>query len=280
MLSPGFFLTALAVLLATLAAWRQWDRRREEAVWRRLIALHAGTRQVFQAAMVDGLPEPAQRYFHYTIKVGTPLAPVVDVDMAGDIGLGTQEAPKYRPLQARQILASPHGFLWSMTSGAISGSDGALPGKSWTRFWLWNLIPVARATGPDHLRSSFGRLVADAVLWAPASLLPGNGVSWEALGEDCARVTVRHGLLEQAVDVHVNAEGAPVRVLFQRWSDANPQRHYQLQPFGGELSEFREFAGYRLPTCVIAGNHYGTAAYFPFFKVRVSAIRFPDAPPT
>jgi hypothetical protein len=229
--------------------------------------------------MVEALPEPARRYFHYTIKAGTPLARAVEVDMAGEIGLGTQEAPNYRPMQARQLLSSPYGFLWSLKSGAISGSDGALPEESWTRFWLLNLIPVARAKGPDHHRSSFGRLVADCALWAPASLLPGEDVSWEALGEHSARVTLRRGMLEQAVDVHVNAEGAPVRVVFQRWSDANPQRHYQLQPFGGDLSEFREFAGYRLPTRVVAGNHYGTPAYFPFFKVEVSAIRFADTKP-
>jgi hypothetical protein len=273
MLWLGFFLTVLAALVALLAGWRQWDRQREQAGWQRLIALQAGSRQTFRPAMVDSLPEPAQRYFHYTIKAGTPLARVVEVHMAGEIGLGTREAPKYRPLRARQILSPPHGFLWSIRSGAISGSDGALPEGSWTRFWLWNLIPVARATGPDHYRSSFGRLVADSALWAPASLLPGEGVAWEALGENCARVTLRHGTLEQAVDVHVNAEGAPVRVVLQRWSDANPQRLYRLQPFGGDLSEFREFAGYRLPTRVVAGNHYGTAAYFPFFKVNVSAVR-------
>lgn len=31
-------------------------------------------------------------------------------------------------------------------------------------------------------------------------------------------------------------------------------RVYQLQPFGGYLSEFREFGGYRLPTRIEAGN--------------------------
>ncbi len=51
-----------------------------------------------------------------------------------------------------------------------------------------------------------------------------------------------------------------MEVVFQRWSNANPQGAYRLQPFGGHLSKFQEFETYRLPTHVEAGNHFGTAA--------------------
>ncbi|MDP1555016.1 MAG: hypothetical protein Q8L84_06115 [Hyphomonas sp.] len=49
----------------------------------------------------------------------------------------------------------------------------------------------------------------------------------------------------------------------------------RFKPFGGFLSEFREFDGYTLPTRVEGGNHFGTPDFFPFFKARVTAIRFP-----
>ncbi|HBX74101.1 DUF6544 family protein [Haliea sp.] len=86
---------------------------------------------------------------------------------------------------------------------------------------------------------------------------------------------LKAGPQRQSVEIHVDAQGAPERVIFQRWSNANRDQVYRLQPFGGELSGFQQFDGYRLPTRVIAGNHYDTPDYFPFFKVTVTDVRFP-----
>ena len=148
---------------------------------------------IFVAGMVADLPEPARRYFAYAIQPGTPLRPVVEIQMTGQFSLGTKDDPRYRPMEARQILATPEGFVWEMrTRGGmpLSGSDSG----RWTRFRIFALIPVARVGGdPDHARSAFGRYVAEAVIWAPAALMPGPGVTWEAVDDDTARVTVRHG---------------------------------------------------------------------------------------
>jgi hypothetical protein len=74
-------------------------------------------------------------------------------------------------------------------------------------------------------------------------------------------------------------DGQPLFVAFQRWSDANSEGVHRLQPFGGYLSEFRDFGGFRLPTHVEAGNHFGTEDYFPFFIADVSEITFPQPNP-
>ncbi len=203
--------------------------------------------------------------------------------MTGRFSLGSKEAPNYMAMRAHQLLAAPAGFVWSMSARGglmrVSGSDAAANGGSWTRFWLMGLIPVARIGGTvDHRRSAFGRYVAEATFWTPAALLPGPGVVWEEVDETTARVTVTHDELQQSVDVTVDAEGRPVRVVFQRWSDANPDKTYRLQPFGGFLSEFRDFDGFRLPTHVEAGNHFGEDAFFPFFIADVSEITFPSPP--
>jgi hypothetical protein len=99
-------------------------------------------------------------------------------------------------------------------------------------------------------------------------------VSWEFVSADVARATVTHNDMVQTVDVTVDDDGRPTRVVIPRWTDANPEKTYQLQPFGGFLSEFQEFAGYQLPTRVEGGNFIGTEAYFPFYKARVESLRF------
>ena len=103
-------------------------------------------------------------------------------------------------------------------------------------------------------------------------------MTWEGLGPDTARVTVTRGALSRAVDVEVAPDGRPITVHFQRWSDANPERRYRLQPFGGVLSDFREVAGFRIPFTVEAGSMFGTEAYFPFFRARIAEVRFPPPP--
>ncbi|SNT12490.1 DUF6544 family protein [Antarctobacter heliothermus] len=265
-------LVALAILLLI-------DRRADHAEWNRLAALQPEVPARFAPEMVADLPEPARRYFTYMIQPGTPLLPVAEIDMTGKFSLGPKEDPRYQPMEARQILAVPEGFVWAMrTRGGmpLSGSDSG----QWTRFRVFGLIPVARqGRDPDHTRSAFGRYVGEAVIWAPAALLPGPGISWEAVDDDTARVTVRHGDLSQAVEVTVDGDGRPVTAVFQRWSNANPEREHRLQPFGAVMSDFREIGGYRLPFRVEAGNMYGTDEYFPFYLAEVIDIRFPEGEP-
>ena len=271
-LALALVLVALVLLILLIL-----DRRADRLTWARLASLQPEHPVRFDPTMVADLPEPARRFFAFAIKPGTPLLTVAEIDMTGRFSLGSKDKPAYQPMRAHQILAAPEGFVWAMrTTGGlpVSGSDSA----SWTRFRIFGLIPVARLGGTeDHTRSAFGRYVAEAVFWTPAALLPGPAVSWEAVSDDTARVRLQHRGLEQAVDVTVDAQGRPETFSFQRWSDANPDRVYRLQSFGGQVGDFREVDGYRLPFQVEAGNHYGTDDYFPFFIADIRLIRFPQS---
>ncbi len=268
----------LAAALAALALWRAADRRADARTWAMLAALPQPPGR-FDPDMVADLPDPARRYFLYTIAPGTPLRTTAVIEMGGEIGMGDKTAPGYRPMRARQIL-SPAGFVWALEAGIIGGSDGMMPATSWTRFRLAGLLPVVRVGGnPDHFRSAFGRVVAEGTFWTPAALLPGPGIAWETVDADTARVTVTAHGLSQPVEITVAPDGRPLRVVLPRWSNANPEKEWRLQPFGGDLAEFREFEGYRLPTTVDGGNLIGTEDYFPFFRARVSRIRFANLAP-
>jgi hypothetical protein len=267
-----------SILLAALGlrARRMMDHRADRAAMHRLAAAQPAPSACFDPAMVADLPEPARRYFLYTIQPGTPLCTVATITMTGRFGMGTRANANYLEMTATQTLAMPHGFVWKMSAKrgpmALSGSDS----ERWTRFWLMGLLPVARMGGnPDHARSAFGRYVAEAVFWTPAAVLPGPDVQWVLVDRDCARLTVRHDGLVQSVDLTVAPDGQPLQVCFERWSNANPAKIHRLQPFGGTLSRCREFAGFRLPTHVEAGNFFGTDQYFSFFVADVTAIDFP-----
>jgi hypothetical protein len=262
--------------LAALIALRLADAHADRTEAARLIATQPSAPARFDPAMVAMLPDPARRFFEQAIRPGTPLYRVAELEMAGRFGMGGKARPGYMAMTARQVLAAPNGFVWRMAAGRgvlrISGSDSGY----WTRFRIAGLVPVARLGGDDdHRRSAFGRAVAEAVFWTPAALLPGPGVEWQPVDETTARVTVSKGDMSQAVDVTVDAQGRASQVAFARWSNANPDRRWQLQPFGGYLSEYRDFDGFCLPTHVEAGNFFGTPDYFPFYVADVASIRFP-----
>lgn len=272
-----FLIVPVALVLALvggLLIWRRSDLAHDRAEMARLLARReAGEPARFSHDMLEGLPEPAQRYFRFAIAEGTPLQTVVELKMAGQFSLGSKAEPNYMPMKARQVLSAPYGFVWQMWAGKgamrVSGSDS----HSWSRFWINGVIPVARLGGTEDLaRAAFGRCAAEAVFWSPASVLPGPDVRWEDVNETTARMVMKHGNLEQAVDLMVDGDGAPVEVRFERWSDANPQKIYQLQTFGGYLSACKTFDGFTVPTHVEAGNFFGTDDYFPFYVVDVTGM--------
>ncbi|MDP2128465.1 MAG: hypothetical protein Q8K97_13930 [Pseudohongiella sp.] len=276
MTAMAFAIVLLILTVLALVGWRLLDHRADLKAMHVLTASQSSQPPIFTADMVAHLPEPARRYFLYTIKPDTPLWSVARITMAGRFGMGNKDKPNYLDFTATQVLAVPAGFVWKMRARQglirLSGSDS----HCWTRFWLMGLLPVAHLGGnPDHTLSAFGRYVAEAVFWTPAALLPGPGITWEGLGPDLARVTINYRGLSQSVDLTVAADGQPTQVRFERWSNANPEKQHRLQPFGGYLSEFRYFQGFRLPTHVEAGNHFATDQYFPFFVADVTAVEFP-----
>jgi hypothetical protein len=261
------------------AAVRLADDRRAAAAWSRLSRLGATTgTERFEPAMVTGLPAPARRWFLRALPPGAELRTVAEIEMEGELGLGTLDDPRYLPMRARQILAPPHGFVWIPRMGRfpmrISGSDGHAPDGAWTRFWLLGLVPVARAADtPDLVRSAAARGIAEAALWLPAALLPGEGVTWDAMDDRHARVTLRHGADSYPVELEIAEDGRLLSVRMMRWSDANPERVFRWQPFGGTVTGWGSFGGITIAAAVEAGNHFGTPDYFPFYRARVLDLR-------
>jgi Family of unknown function (DUF6544) len=263
-----------------LGAWafRAHDARDAHRAWASLAAQGGRNQALFAPEMVSGLPDPARRYFLFAIAPGTPLRTVVELRMIGEIGLGSKERPNYQTMAAREILVPPHGFVWMPRIDAglsrVSGSDGCIDGRAWTRFWLLDTVPVARTrASSDLVRSARARAIAEA-LWVPASLLPVNGVAWEAIDGSRARAIFRYDGESFALELTVAEDGRPILVSMQRWTNANPEQIFRYQPFGATVEETGAFEGYTIPTRIDAGNGFGTDEYFPFFRARVTEADF------
>jgi hypothetical protein len=121
--------------LLVLGTWRWADLRADTGAWNRLVLLQPMAPPVFDVAMVAGLPEPAQRFFRFAIRPGTPLCTVAEIHMAGEFSLGTRVEPRSMPMHAKELVALPHGFVWTIRARShllhLSVSDAAEDGDSW-----------------------------------------------------------------------------------------------------------------------------------------------------
>jgi hypothetical protein len=277
------FLALVALLLAgtALGLWvHSRDQAQMRGVWEALDRTRLADPPRYDPGMIDGLPEVAQRYFAHAIEPGTPLHRIVRLEMEGTFILNGTEMP----MTARQILAPlTRGFVWQAEVGAglmrFAGSDGyhAPDGgavDSWTKFWLRGVIPLARIGGTsDHARAAATRVMLESV-WSPASLLPQFGAEWEQTGPDSAviRFADAHGI--EPMQISIDPEGNLTEVQALRWTDANPEKVYRLQPFGGRMLEMGRFDGFLIPVRVELGNMYGTPDFAPFFRATITGAHF------
>jgi hypothetical protein len=90
-----FVAMAIGVVLLALAGWRILDHWADRTEMSRLRQLQPENPQPFDHEMLEQLPEPAQRFFKFSIAQGTPLQPVAEISMAGQFSLGDKSDPKY-----------------------------------------------------------------------------------------------------------------------------------------------------------------------------------------
>ena len=276
-------LALLVVVVAgvSLGLWfHSRDQTQMRAVWAALEATRESAPARYDPAMVADLPEVARRYFARAIEPGTPLQRVVQLEMEGSFIMNGNSMP----MMARQILAPPsRGFVWKAEIGSglmrFAGSDGfhmAEGGSvtSWTKFWLRGMIPLARVGGTDdHARAAATRVMLEAV-WSPASLLPQFGAEWVQTGPDSAEIRFIDLQGIEPMQIMLDAEGNLIEVQALRWTDANPDKAYRLQTFGGRMLEMGRHGGFLIPVRVELGNMYGTPEYAPFFLATVTRAEF------
>jgi len=251
---------------------RSYDRRLSR-IWDSLKG--ARLSKPFSPAMVEVLPDAAERYLLHAISVGSPLASSVQLKMHGSMRLKPNAG--WLDMEAEQILAPPRGFVWRASVGRwpirFSGADFYFDGDANVRFWLWGMIPLVNAGGVDTARSAAGRLAGESV-FLPSALLPERGARWEPVDRSSARVTLDIGGESSSITVVVGDSGALRRVVMQRWGDRADDGRFDYIPFGVEVHDELTSGGYTIPSRISAGWWFGTDRYFEFFRATIELAEF------
>jgi membrane protease YdiL (CAAX protease family) len=270
-------LVLAAGALGTLVVLRVVGDRAVDRVWADLERTRS-TGQVFSAAMVADLPDPARRYFLHAIRPGTPLAARVRLTQTGSLRIGEQWAA----FTAEEVLvggtARP-GFAWTVRSRLgglpLTGSDHYADGRGRTRMLVVGLLPVVDEASPDLARSAGGRLVGE-YMWLPSAWLPRAGTAIEPVDADRFAVVVATGGETTRLTLTVDERGRLIDLSFPRYGDHTPEERFQYIPFGGpyDPSAERTFDGYTIPTQIRAGWWYGTPRYQETFRIDVTGAAY------
>jgi hypothetical protein len=267
----------VAVGLAALAAFiwtRAAEARNGRAVASRLCDEAGG--EPFDPIEIASLPEPVQRFFTHAIAPGTPLRTAATIEMHGGFRMA-QDKPWFA-LKAWQRIAGHRGFVWKAQvrrrRAVFHGTDYLVAGeRAGMRIWLWGLVPVVCASGPDIARSSIGRLASE-MLWTPAALLPRFGVQWEVPAENV--ISAHFSIAGEDIALHLRCEesGAAAALWLDRWRADKEGGPPAYVPFGAAIKAYGAFDGYTVPVQLEGGWGWGTQEYVPFVRYVVDTVRF------
>lgn len=152
----------------------------------------------FVPAEVVALPPPVQRYL---AKVLTPGQPRILRAAFRQEGTFNMAAPggRWKPFSAAErVTTTPPGFLWdaeiTMAPGVpVRVHDAYLGGEGVLMPALFGLFPLAQMRGGGPIaEGELMRWLAETP-WYPTALLPGQGVTWQAIDDRAALATVTDG---------------------------------------------------------------------------------------
>ena len=194
LLPIGALLALVFVGLTAFGSMRWTDATR------RLTArLEAGrlpaSRGRYDPRELEGLPAPVQRYFRAVLKEGQPLIAVATIHLVGTINM-SPTGEQWKAFTSRQQVVARHpGFLWDAKVAMFPGVpahvvDRYIAGEGQLRAALLGLFTVAEVhSGGEIARGEFMRWFAEAA-WYPTSLLPSQGVRWEAVDDRSANASI------------------------------------------------------------------------------------------
>lgn len=243
-------IAALAIGLSAYGAVRWADSTR-----RLLARLGDGrvpaTVTRYDAAELEGLPAPVQRYFRAVLTDGQPIITAVTFEMAGTFNLSAT-GEQWKAFTSRQhVIIRRPGFVWDARVAMLPGLtarvvDSYIAGQGLLRAAILGLFKVADLSGEGEIaRGEFMRFFAEAV-WYPTALLPSQGVRWVAVDARSAKATMADGPLTLTLLFRFNDEGL-IDSFRAEARGSMVGKEMVMAPWEGSFSDYRTRDGMRVP---------------------------------
>jgi len=194
----------------------------------------------FSYDQLEGLPAPVQRYFKHVIPEGQPYVESVRLKHNGRFKSGVDK--DWTSIKGEQYFTSAKpGFLWVGKTSLFTARDMYIQDKGRLVVKLFSLIKVVDEKGSHVDQGELLRWLGESV-WFPTNLLPRENLEWSPISDTSARVTFSHNGIFVYLDLFFNEKNEITRVETERYMEKG-----RLEKWFGELSDYREINGMRVP---------------------------------
>jgi len=205
-------LIVVGIGLALLIGNILWKRSTSKLIVQLISPYEPFNEAAYNPKMLNGLPAPVQRYFRLVLKDGQPLIRSASLSQTGEFNMGESKGG-WLPFRATQHFTAPGpGFVWDarifmMPLVSVDVRDGYVNGKGRMQAKILALIPVLNEGGKTELNeSALQRYLAEAA-WFPTALLPGQGVQWSEIDDNCALATLTDSGITVSLEFEFNEIG-------------------------------------------------------------------------
>ena len=243
------FLLALAVTF--VLAQQRWQRRTSDLLVKLYERGLAEPSSHYSEEDLEDLPPPVRRYFQAVLRAGQPIIRGTRIEQVGNFLLNP-EKDTWGPFEAVQYLSgSPPGFIWDarirMAPGlSVRVRDGFVGGSGTMSARVMGLLNVVSVEDTPGINAgALHRYLAEAV-WCPTSLLPSQGVVWEAMDESTARATLSEMGTTVSVEFRFGEDGF-VQSIFTPERARDVDGESVPTPWQGRFWDYAEWDGMRIP---------------------------------
>jgi hypothetical protein len=230
--------------------------------------------KTYDSKEIAGLPEPVQRFFKTVLKEGQEIVAKVEFLQKGQFNMN-EKLDKWNNFTATQLVVTHRlGFDWDariqmapMLNAFVH--DTYLLGVGNLHASLMGLFTLANMhDAPELNQGELLRFFAEAA-WYPTSLLPSQGVSWEAINDNSALATLTDGETTASVVFQFNAEG----VIASMRAEDRYRDKTTAMPWSGRFGEYSLESGMLIPLYGEIGWEYPEGLRL-YFKGKITKISY------
>lgn len=195
--------------------------------------------KVYSHKQIEGLPEPVQRYFRYSLKENLPYISYVRLKHKGNFRLKPDQ--KWMSIQGEEYFTTHKiGFVWFGKLPLFSVIDQYIDSKGSIVAKFLSLIKVADASGEKIDQGELLRWLGEAP-WYPTALFPSEKLKWEPIDNNSAKVTLSNqGTAVQGI-FYFNKVGQITKFTSRRYKEDT------LEEWTGYYRNYKEVNGMQIP---------------------------------
>lgn len=231
-------------------------------------------KEIIQPSELNNLPSCVQKWMRCSGVVGHEKIHTVRLTQSGRLRLEPDKP--WMPVEAVQYInVDKPGFVWKARVKMapfiyLQGKDKYFNGHGSMQIKLLSLLTVVNSKpAPEMDQGTLLRYLAE-MMWYPSAAL-NDYISWEEVGANSARATMKWQGVQASMLFNFNETGDVVSTVAARYQEVNGA--FVLNDWGGIPREFHEYNGIRIANQADVVWKYQTGD-FNWLQIEVNDIDF------